>query len=251
MRGAMRSGFALLALGLLSFGCSTVPEMGPDAVAPLRSLETLPEEERIRVLEVKDSVEGFNRGTYRFNYYFDEYVFRPVVKGYEFVMPDYAENRVSDAIDNLNDLTNLMNNLLQLRFKDAGVTLARIGINTTVGVAGLWDRADQFGFERHSEDFGQTLGSYGVGTGSYLVLPVLGLSNVRDTGGFVTDTAAFTYLGPPAWVDNATVTVGYNTLAAIDKRHRIPFRYRQTGSPFEYELLRTLYTLKREYDVEH
>lgn len=241
----------LLLLLLPASGCSTLPEMPAGTEPPLRSYEGVPQDERIRILDVKDSVEGFNRGTYRFNYYFDEYLFRPVVKGYEFVMPDYLEDRVSNAVDNLGELNNLANNLLQLRFKAAGTTLSRFAINSTLGVAGLWDPAEKFGLERKPEDFGQTLGRYGVGTGSYLVLPALGPYNVRDATGFVTDTAAFTYLGPPAWVDNFAATIGYNTVASIDKRHRTPFRYRQTGSPFEYELLRMLYTMKREYDIDH
>lgn len=246
-----------LRLALLAFlifpaaGCSTLPNTDAGGAPPLRSFEQLPEEDKIHMLDVKDSVEGFNRGTYRFNYYFDEYLFRPVVKGYEFVMPNYLEDRVSNAVDNIGEVTNLANNLLQFRFKAAGITLSRFAINTTVGVAGLWDPAESWGLERQGEDFGQTLGSHGVGNGSYLVLPVLGPSNLRDTAGFVTDTAAFTLAGPPAWVNNPAVTVGYNATAAVDKRHRIPFRYRQTGSPFEYELLRTLYTLKREYDTKH
>lgn len=240
----------LLAL-LLGSGCSTLPETSNVTEPPLRTYEALPEDERIHMLDVKDSVEGFNRGTYRFNYYFDEYLFRPVVKGYEFIMPNYLEDRVSNAVDNLNEFTNLTNNLLQLRFKAAGITLSRFVINSIVGIAGLWDPAESWGLDSHAEDFGQTLGCYGVHNGSYIVLPVLGPSNVRDTTGFVTDTAAFTFAGPPGWLNNTAATVGYNTVAAIDKRHRVPFRYRQTGSPFEYELLRTLYTLKREYDVKH
>lgn len=246
-----RTGLLVIFTLVLLSGCSTVPKMGPDTEPPLRRFEDLAEEDKIQMLAIKDSVEGFNRGTYRFNYYFDEYFFRPVVKGYEFVVPNYLEDRVSNAVDNLGEVTNFANNLLQFRFKEAGVTLGRFVINSTVGVAGLWDPAENWGLEREPEDFGQTLGSYGVGHGSYIVLPAIGPSNVRDTTGFVTDTAAFTYLGPPAWLNNGAATFAYNTTAAIDKRHRSEFRYRQTGSPFEYELLRALYTLKREYEIEH
>ena len=251
VRGSCPYAALLALLLLLAAGCSTLPVTDAGTVPPLRSFEALKEEDKIHMLDVKDSVEGFNRGTYRFNYYFDEYFFRPVVKGYEFVMPNYLEDRVSNAVDNISEVTNLANNLLQFRFKAAGVTLSRFVINTTVGVAGLWDPAESWGLESEVEDFGQTLGSHGVGNGSYVVLPILGPSNVRDTTGFVTDTAAFTLYGPPAWVNNTAVTVGYNAVAAVDKRHRVPFRYRQTGSPFEYELLRTLYTMKREYDIKH
>ena len=243
----------LLALSLvIGAGCSTLPDTPPGTEPPLRNFEELPVDERIQMLDVKDSIEGFNRGTYRFNYYFDEYLFRPVVKGYEFITPNYVEDRISNVIDNLNEVTNFANNLLQCRLKAAGTTLSRFAINSTIGVAGLWDPAENFfGLESEVEDFGQTLGRYGVDNGTYIVLPVLGPSNARDTTGFVTDTAAFTYLGPPAWVNNPGVTVGYNVVASVGKRHRVPFRYRQTGSPFEYELLRALYTMKREFDIEH
>uniref|UniRef100_C6E742 VacJ family lipoprotein n=1 Tax=Geobacter sp. (strain M21) TaxID=443144 RepID=C6E742_GEOSM len=241
---------AVLAL-VLESGCSTLPKAGPGAVEPpLRRYEDLVKPGTQNMLDVKDSVEGFNRGSYRFNYYFDEYLYRPVVRGYETVMPNYLEDRVSSAIDNLNEITNLTNNLFQFKFKAAGVTLGRFLINSTVGVAGLWDPAGTWGLERKTQDFGLTLGHYGTGDGSYLMLPVLGASNVRDTGGFVADSATFVYAGPVAWADSSTFTTAYTGVSAVDRRHRTPFRYRQTGSPFEYELLRTLYTMKREYDVQ-
>lgn len=236
---------------MLDTGCSTLPEAGPGPVEPpLRRYEDLVEPGTHNMLDVKDSVEGFNRGSYRFNYYFDEYLYLPAVRGYEFIMPNYLEDRVSDAIDNLNEITNLTNNLFQFKFKAAGVTLGRFLINSTVGVAGLWDPATKWGLERRTQDFGLTLGHYGAGDGSYLMLPVLGASNVRDTGGFAADSATFVYAGPIAWIDNGTFTAAYSGVNALDRRHRIPFRYRQTGSPFEYELLRTLYTMKREFDIQ-
>jgi len=236
---------------LLTGGCSTLPENGQGTVPPLRSYETVVGDEKPSILEVSDSIEGFNRGVYRFNYYFDEYLFLPVVRTYEFILPDYVENRVSNAIDNINEFGNLTNNLFQLKFTAVGITLGRFIINSTVGVAGLWDPAGSWGLERQTEDFGQTLAHYGVGNGSYLVLPILGPSNVRDTVGFAADTAAFSLAGPAAWVDDTGATLAFAGTSAVDKRHRIPFRYRQTGSPFEYELLRMLYTMKRDYDIDN
>jgi phospholipid-binding lipoprotein MlaA len=234
---------------LLVCGCSTLPLTGPDTVPPLRTYEEVVTGEGPRVLEVRDPLEGFNRGTYRFNYYFDEYLFRPVVRAYDFVVPDYAKDRVSSAIDNIGEFGNLTNNLFQLKLKSAGLTLSRFVINSTVGVAGLWDPATSWGLKRQPEDFGLTLGHYGAGNGPYVVLPILGPSNVRDTIGLSADWAAFSLVGPTAWVHGPGFPVGYSGIYAVDKRHRIPFRYRQTGSPFEYELLRMLYTIKREVDV--
>jgi phospholipid-binding lipoprotein MlaA len=236
---------------LLIGGCSTLPENGQGTVPPLRTYEDVVPDEKTSILEVSDSIEGFNRGVYRFNYYFDEYLFLPVVRTYEFILPDYVEDRVSNAIDNINEFGNLTNNLFQLKFKAVGITLGRLIINTSVGVAGLWDPAGSWGLVRQTEDFGQTLAHYGVGNGSYIVLPILGPSNVRDTVGFAADTASFSLVGPAAWVDDTGATLAFTGTSAVDKRHRIPFRYSQTGSPFEYELLRMLYTMKRDYDVEN
>lgn len=236
---------------LLVGGCSSLSKNGQDFVPPLRSNETVVKDEKPSMLEVSDSLEGFNRGVYRFNYYFDEYLMLPVVRSYEFILPDYVEDRVSNAIDNINEFGNLTNNLLQLKFAAVGITLGRLIINSTVGVAGLWDPAGSWGLVRQTEDFGQTLAHYGVGNGSYVVLPILGPSNVRDTVGFAADTAAFSLAGPAAWVDDTGITLAFTGTSVVDKRHRIPFRYRQTGSPFEYELLRMLYTMKRDYDVNN
>ncbi len=234
---------------LLVCGCSTLPLTGPDTVPPLRTYEDVVKGEGPRVLEVSDPIEGFNRGTYRFNYYFDEYFFRPVVRAYDFVVPDYAKDRVSNAIDNIGEFGNLTNSLLQVKLKSAGLALSRFVINSTVGVAGLWDPATSWGLKRQTEDFGLTLGHYGAGNGAYVVLPVLGPSNVRDTIGLSADWAAFSLVGPIAWVHDPAVSAAYSGIYAVDKRHRIPFRYHQTGSPFEYDLLRMLYTIKREVDV--
>ncbi|SNB47105.1 VacJ family lipoprotein [Geobacter sp. DSM 9736] len=240
----------LLSVLLQVCGCSTLPETGPDTAPPLRTYEKVVKGGQPPMLDVPDSIEGFNRGTYRFNYHFDEYVFRPVVRAYEFILPDYAEDRISSALDNINELGNFTNNLFQLKFANAGITLSRFVINSTVGIAGLWDPAGSWGLNRKPEDFGQTLGHYGVGDGSYLVLPVLGPSNARDTTGLVADAAAFGIVGPIAWIDDSSAATAYSGTSTVDRRHRVPFRYRQTGSPFEYELLRMLYTMQREYVIE-
>jgi phospholipid-binding lipoprotein MlaA len=238
----------LLSIALLS-GCTTLPKTGPDTEPAIRQQADLVPEGTILDVEVYDPIEGFNRGAYRFNYYFDKFLFLPVVATYKFIMPDYAEDRVSSFVDNVYEFNNFTNNLLQLKFKKTGITLSRFVINTTVGVAGLWDPATHWGLHRQTEDFGQTLGHYGVGHGPYIVLPVFGPSNLRDTTGLVTDTVAFSVAGPPAWVDDDTTTLVFTGVAAVDKRKRMPFRYYGSGSPFEYEQIRMLYTKKRELDI--
>ncbi len=242
--------FAALVV-LLVCGCSTLPHTGPDTVPPLRTYERVVTDPGPYLLDVPDPIEGFNRGVYRFNFYFDKYVFLPIVRTYEFILPNYAQERVSNAVDNIGEFGNVTNNLLQLKFKGAGITLGRFVINSTVGIAGLWDPATTWGLTRQPEDFGQTLGHYRVGNGPYLFLPALGPSNVRDATGLAADTAAFSLIGPSAWVNELSISAAYAGVAAVDARHRVPFRYHQTGSPFEYELLRMLYTLRRELEVAH
>ena len=239
---------ALLSVVFLS-GCTTLPKPGPDTEPAIRQQADLVPEGTVLDVEVYDPIEGFNRGSYRFNYYFDKYFFLPIVKGYQFIMPDYAEDRVSSFVDNVYEFNNFTNNLLQLKFKATGITLSRFVINTTVGVAGLWDPSTHWGLRRQPEDFGQTLGHYGVGHGPFIVLPIFGPSNLRDTTGLVTDAVAFGVAGPPAWVDDDTTTLVFTGVAAIDKRKRVPFRYYGSGSPFEYEQIRLLYTKKRELEI--
>ncbi len=201
-------------------------------------------------VDVSDPLESMNRRIYMFNYYFDKFIFLPVVNTYEFITPDYVEDRVSNFVDNVFEFNNFTNNILQLKFNEASITLARFVFNTAFGVAGLWDVATFLGMEQQPEDFGQTLGHYGVGHGPYLVLPILGPSNLRDTTGIVTDAVAFSMAGPPAWVDDDDITLAFNIVAAIDKRHRQSFRYYRTGSPFEYDMIRMLYTAKREIEID-
>jgi len=241
----------LLVLYALLSGCSTVPKLAPDSQPPMRRYEDLVKipSGHPPLLQVSDPIEGFNRGAYRFNYYFDKYLFLPVVNTYRFIMPDYAEKRVSNFYDNLFEITNFTNSLLQLKFKKTGITLTRFVVNSTVGIAGLWDPATGWGLRRQDEDFGQTLGHYGVGNGPYVVLPVAGPSNARDTTGLVVDSAAFNAIDPLNFDHNEEWEIPFDVVYAIDKRKRIPFRYYGSGSPFEYELVRMLNTEFRAIKV--
>jgi len=243
----------LLALTLMcvlfASGCSTTPKPNANLQPPLHKADDVIKESVVYAIDVYDPFEGFNRRVYSFNYYFDKYLFLPVVKTYEFITPNYVEDRVSSFVDNVYEFNNFTNNLLQFKLKRTGITLVRFVVNTTLGIAGLWDPATDMGLERQTEDFGQTLGHYGVGDGPYIVLPVFGPSNLRDTTGLVTDTVAFSVAGPPAWVDDDTATLVFSGVAAVDKRHRESFRYYRTGSPFEYDMIRMLYKSKREIEI--
>ncbi len=203
-------------------------------------------------IDVYDPLERFNRGVYKFNALFDEYVFLPAVYGYEAIMPDYLEDRVSDVFSNLEEIRNLLNALLQLKFERSLKITTRFLINTTFGWGGLWDHATDMGIPQHVEDFGQTLGHYGLGAGPYLILPIFGPSNLRDGTGLVVDSAArYFYLYVPLeFDDHGERGTAYTLVNAVDTRHRLDFRYYQTGSPFEYDLVRLLYTTVRRLEID-
>ncbi|MDC1279984.1 VacJ family lipoprotein [Pelagibacteraceae bacterium] len=132
---------------------------------------------------VKDCFEGLNRVTFALNQSLDRVIFKPVAKSYR-VLPSSVRNGTSNALDNISSLITIPNNVLQGEFKKAGVNTGRFVVNTTVGIIGIFDVAEKMGFpEYEKEDYGQTLGAYGVGAGCYFVIPVLGPSTVRDTAG--------------------------------------------------------------------
>jgi phospholipid-binding lipoprotein MlaA len=138
----------------------------------------------------KDPWEPMNRAVFSFNESVDDYVFKPVAKGYKWVMPDPLEAAVGNVFANFNDIPVTLNNLLQLKFNNALTSSMRLLVNTTFGLGGIVDVASDIGLEKHDEDFGQTLGYHGVASGPYLVLPFLGPSSTRDAGGRVLDIAS-------------------------------------------------------------
>jgi phospholipid-binding lipoprotein MlaA len=148
------------------------------------------------VVEDYDPWEPFNTATFSFNRKVDRYALKPVAKAWDKIVPDPVERSLKRAFDNLSMPRRLVNNLFQLKLKGAGQELARFGLNTTLGVAGLFDVAKVFGVEASEADTGQTLGLYGVGPGPYLVLPFLPPLTARDGIGFAVDTALdpFTYV---------------------------------------------------------
>jgi len=149
---------AILALALA--GCATVPSGKPDP---------------------RDPWEGFNRASYKFNDALDRAVAKPVAKGYKKVTPRFVRTGVSNFFSNLDTVPTILNDVLQGKIKQAGHDSGRFLLNSTVGLGGLFDPASAAGMERNDEDFGQTLGKWGVKSGPYLMLPILGPSTVRDT----------------------------------------------------------------------
>jgi phospholipid-binding lipoprotein MlaA len=129
----------------------------------------------------KDCFEKINRATFTLNQGLDKAIFKPVAKGYR-KLPSPIKTGTSNALENLSNLITIPNNVLQGDLKTAGINTARLVVNTTVGVLGIFDAAEKMGFPEYvKEDYGQTFGKWGVGPGCYLVLPVLGPSTIRDT----------------------------------------------------------------------
>jgi phospholipid-binding lipoprotein MlaA len=232
-------------------GCAAKhPNTGPQSDVVPAKLSYDPSGEYM--IDAYDPLEDFNRVMYNFNSYFDKYIFLPVVAGYAFVTPDYVEDRISNFFNNLREIKTLVNCVFQLKPEAGGITIGRFITNSTIGLAGFYDPATYFGWIRQKEDFGQTLGVWGVGAGPYLVLPVFGPSSFRDGTGLLVDSTFRTLLWDAVMEDvdgKSTILMALNTLNAIDARHRVSFRYHKSGSPFEYELVRRLYLDIREIEI--
>lgn len=136
----------------------------------------------------RDPLEPMNRAIHSFNEELDRALLKPVAQGYQTVMPGFARTGVRNFFANLNDVTVLTNDILQLQLEQGSRNFMRLTLNSTFGLFGLLDVASEMGLRKHDEDFGQTLGHWGVGTGAYLVLPFLGPSNFRDAAGIIVDS---------------------------------------------------------------
>ncbi|MEM7021785.1 MAG: VacJ family lipoprotein [Pseudomonadota bacterium] len=237
---------AALVVGLAGCGSTWV---GPEE-PPRITLADVADPDTEFPLHVYDPIEPVNRSMYTFNAGFDRYVFLPVVDAYKTVTPEFVRNRVSDFFINLTEFRNFTNSVLQLKSERAGRAFLRFVINVMFGFGGLYDIAGAKGIATEPEDFGETLGYWGAGAGPYLVIPILGPSNLRDGTGVLVDAAAFSFVLPAAVTDTVAYNVANYGLRPIDLRGRIAFRYYGTGSPFEYDLVRFLYTEKRRIDIQ-
>ena len=224
---------------------------------PLASLKFLRQAEgavvfnqaTLELLDVQDPWESANRRLYHFNQRVDERVLLPVVNGYRFFVPSLVRQGVTNIFSNLSDVSHLTNSVLQLKGKRSLKTGGRLLINTTVGLAGLWDPAAKLGLQQEIEDFGQTLGFYGVDQGPYLILPVLGPSNARDAGGRAVDftvSESINFLNVP---ETSNEHREISALKIVNEREVTEFRYGQMNSPFEYEKLRYVFSRARELQV--
>lgn len=143
----------------------------------------------------KDPLEGLNRGIYKFNDTVDKAAFKPVAGAYKAVVPSTLRSGVNNFFSNLGDVVTVINDLLQFKLSKAMDDAGRVAINTTFGIGGIFDWASMDGIEKRNEDFGQTLAYWGWKDSSYLVLPFIGPSTLRDTGGLIIDSAFFDPIG--------------------------------------------------------
>lgn len=237
---------------LVFSGCATTTARLPQEVPAMHTVAEFSDDEY--VVSTPDPWESFNRSMYRFNYNFDKYIFLPAVNGYEFITPVFVQTGVTNFFSNIREFRTFYNSIFQAKGKKALITIGRFVTNTTIGIGGLFDPATRFGLEKQYEDFGQTLGTWGVNTGPYLVLPILGPNTARSGGGFAVDAgiriAVVAAIDPFEDVEGGgAIEAGIFVIEAIDMRHREKFRYYDSGHPFEYEIVRFVYTKKQELAV--
>lgn len=192
-----------------------------------------------------DPWESFNRKIFAFNDRIDRWALRPVAKGYRAVTPDFVESGVSQFFSNLGEVRNMFNAGLQWKWGEVGRSVSRFGINSTFGFFGFFDVASDLKIEQVDEDFGQTLGAWGVGTGPYVVLPFLGPSNVRDTFSILPDRV----LDPTQYVEHVPTSNSLLALELIDLRASL-LDVDNIISGDRYAFIRDAYLQRRDYLVK-
>lgn len=228
----------LLAVALTAGACATPPT---DPVA------------RAEFDKTNDPLEPMNRKILDFNLFLDRILIKPAALTYRTIVPQYPRDRVRNFLDNLGEPVIFVNDSLQGEFDRAHTTFARFLFNTTFGIGGLWDQASKIGLEKQTGDFGQTLYSWGVPDGPYLVLPILGPSNPRDAIGFVVDS----YIDPFKYVaaNNGARNAGlYRWVATgVDERARNieSFDEVQKNALDLYAQLRSLWRQHRASELRH
>jgi len=192
---------------------------------------------------ISDPIEPVNRVIFAFNDAVDIMIFRPIAAIYGFLAPDVVKSAVRRVFDNLNQPVVFANDLLQLDIVDAGVTVGRFAINSTAGVLGIFDVAQVVGLEPHQADFGQTLHSYGLGAGPYIVLPLLGPNSTRDAVGDGVDV----FLQPLTYILESEVNLAISGTKAIVQRETLlkPLDDLRASSVDYYAALRAAYYQNR------
>lgn len=192
-----------------------------------------------------DPWEGFNRKVFIFNETFDRYLLKPLAQGYQTVTPEWADRGIYNFFGNLSEPKVIVSGLLQGKFRQAGSDGLRFVLNSTVGILGFVDIASRLDLRKHNEDFGQTLGVWGLSSGPYLMLPLLGPSTVRDGIGLVPDGA----LDPIAQIEDDGARYGVAGFKGVVKRaHLLSAEKLISGD--RYLFIRDAYLQSREYQVK-
>ncbi|MFP8965468.1 VacJ family lipoprotein [Pokkaliibacter sp. CJK22405] len=195
-------------------------------------------------LSSQDPLEGLNRVIFSFNRNLDTYLLKPVAQGYHAVTPDIVEKGIGNFFNNLGEISNIANNLLQCKIDNSLQSFSRFVFNSTFGLAGLIDVATPMGIPEHDEDFGQTLGYWGVGSGPYLMLPLFGPSSLRDSAGLVFDYQ----VSPTTQINDDGTRLGLSALKVVSKRASLLGKERLIEGD-DYLYIRNAYLQHREYEV--
>ncbi|QXP83186.1 VacJ family lipoprotein [Methylococcus sp. ANG] len=196
-------------------------------------------------VDSRDPWEGWNRGVQSFNDGLDDYFMKPVAKGYQWAAPKFVDKGVTNFFSNVDDVSVIANDLLQFKLLQTGQDLGRFIVNSTIGMAGFIDVADKLDLPKHYEDFDQTLAIWGVPSGPYLVLPVIGPGSPRGVVGFAGDTAA----NPINYVTPAAVPWGAGAGRYVDVRADMlsATKIADEASVDRYEFIRNAYFQQRNY----
>ena len=192
----------------------------------------------------RDRFERFNRSIYAFNTKADHLILRPVARGYVKVTPAPVRNSVHNFLENLVYTKTIINDFLEGKWRDGGTDTARLLLNTTVGIGGLFDPASKAGLDRHHTDFGETLGIWGVHSGPYLMLPILGPSTVRDAIGLLPDE----YSALPAYIRPVWIPYAIGAMQGIDIRVGLLDEDKLLDSAYDpYAFVRNVWLQRREF----
>lgn len=192
----------------------------------------------------EDPWQGFNRSVFVFNEALDKHVAKPVAQGYQKITPEFLDTGISNIFSNLEDVLIVVNDVFQLKPIQALSDTGRFLINSTIGLLGFFDVASHIGLEKHNEDLGQTLGYWGVGAGPYVMLPVLGPSNLRDTFGLAGDS--FSGLTYTRFAETDLQALGLITVKGVDLRADL-IASEGLISGDRYIFLRSFYMQRRAY----
>lgn len=222
---------SIIAVGVVLTGCATTTQ---------------------KKTEQNDPWQGWNKGTQSFNDSFDKHLLKPVAKGYLNVTNNAFDEGVTNFFSNINDIGVTINDILQFKLLQGGMDLSRFMINTTAGVAGIFDWASKIDLPKHNEDFGQTLGYWGVPSGPYLVLPFYGASTPRDTVGLIGDAFMdpITYVSIFGGFAGTAASAGTSALDVTDHRAGVMTTEKVVDEATDgdrYDFVKSSYLQHREY----